>query len=1495
MKANNLRKLIFVSLLALSSFGVSAATGPGGNKVTSADYSSVPPSVIEGADPLLMIDLSVELTQQAEAYTDGDVSYGSNNCPDRLSGRGICYFSNFDYIGYFDAKKCYIYDTSGANTARDQVAQSPYTDATGNAVATKPNPYYFRPSSLANADHTCNGANEWSGNYMNWATMSAIDEFRYAMTGGARLIDTIGASAQTLLIDNKDVSWSFVDKRIGTGSNIQTKSSQTFNNDPRQLTPFNVTGLTAKNPNGLGHRTRFEDNSGNALTYNGVSEFNIIVEVCNPAVSLEENCVTYSDGTNTWHKPEGLLQNNALRMRFGLSSYLADNSHTRNGGVLRSLAKYIGYLKPASSGGLEINSRTEVDEFGRTVFNPESVSITAGVNNSGVLNYINNFGLGANGYKSFDPIAELYYESLRYLKNLGPTPEYSNNITNNNMKDNFPVITNWDDPIDNECQANYKLYVGDQFAWEDHNLPGMSSGVYNGPASSNRGSPVLPSNPDTDYSTVTITNTVGSLEGFHSDLGTRTRGRNNNGWWIAGLAHYARINDIRSDIPNDQTVKTFMIDTAEYNSNPPSGEDNPMWLAAKYGGFEDYNEDDDPNNGAGNSVSNNEWDADSDGIPDTFTVANNPEKLVEGLTEAFVEVSQTTSSSSAASVVANDAGGNGAVYQAVYKPRLVSANGDQVVDWTGRVVGLLIDDQGRLREDLCDTSSAPSSSNCNKALDSSDPIIRFEFDSALNRKVANRYSPSTGNLLKGNVGFDNLQFIWDASTVLSTMTDNEVKNQRAYNSLADTGRYIFTWIDAPSLSNPKGDGIVASTEMIDFIPSSFPSLNPSDTGGAIEPRRYLGFESSTQLDADGNDLSDALVNFIRGEDQNLSGWRSRKIDVNSDGNEVTLRLSDIINSSPAVVGRPNSGYDFLYNDPTYAFYITRHIDRRQMVYVGANDGMVHAFNGGFFDAAGKAFKTQLNGETKHPLGAEMWAYVPQSLLPHLQWLSDLEYPHVYYVDGDAQTFDVNIFNDCGVATSCKYPYGWGTILVVTMRFGGADITIDPNSDSNDGDTSDDITMRSSVMIFDVTNPESAPILLAEISHEEMGFTTSKPTLYKERPRDSSGNYGSNQKWYLAFGSGPAGTDAVSKKLALKDAVSNQNAKIFVIDLNNGQPELLDLDASSPGHQPALVLNELNGFTGDFSTADWNNDFIDDAVYFGTVAGTVAAPTGHLWRWASGGSPEIMLGNSSLPITAAPRVLEDRAGRPWIFAGTGRFFVSDDILTNSQQGDLYGIKEQFTVDHSGNFSFSQVDKRSLVDTTDILVFESGRVTTPGFMQPVPVRSPDGSSVNKTAYTAAEVQTHVSGGNGWFLTLGYGFENSSWTKAFNGARNLLKADLLRNILLFDEYTPSGDLCKPAGSSRLFNLNMLSGIPDPRVIFKSEAGVDSSNPTDPYLPNALNLGTGQVAGITSSPQTDTVIVTTGGGDGDEVGNPTFLPTIAADPFGRRSWREIPLNGPQ
>lgn len=161
----------------------------------------------------------------------------------------------------------------------------------------------------------------------------------------------------------------------------------------------------------------------------------------------------------------------------------------------------------------------------------------------------------------------------------------------------------------------------------------------------------------------------------------------------------------------------------------------------------------------------------------------------------------------------------------------------------------------------------------------------------------------------------------------------------------------------------------------------------------------------------------------------------------------TWKLGDLIHSAPQVVASPSDRYDAKYGDLSYQAYLVKYANRRQVIYAGANDGMLHAFNGGYYhpgdDPAtgtsgspitehGWFTRTPTDNSAGPLLGDELWGFIPQQLLPHLQWLTRTDYQHVYYVDLQPTIADVRIFTP-----DVDHPNGWGTILIGGMRLGGS--------------------------------------------------------------------------------------------------------------------------------------------------------------------------------------------------------------------------------------------------------------------------------------------------------------------------------------------------------------------------------------------------------------------------------------------------------------------------
>ncbi|MCF6239683.1 MAG: hypothetical protein L3J79_12930, partial [Candidatus Marinimicrobia bacterium] len=639
-------------------------------------------------------------------------------------------------------------------------------------------------------------------------------------------------------------------------------------------------------------------------------------------------------------------------------------------------------------------------------------------------------------------------------------------------------------------------------------------------------------------------------------------------------------------------------------------------------------------------------------------------------------------------------------------------------------------------------------------------------------------------------------------------------------------------------------------------PTAITTLTATDLSTFLikQSRRVINYiRGSDCANSTSPETCNAQPLTVNGTAVNGTAMRSRQYD------SETWRLGDIIYSTPTLVGRPAEGYHLLYRDKSYAAFAARYQKRRNVIYTGANDGMVHAFNGGFFDSRDNKFLTSIeepfrdangnntwdsgevftdwdgngwqNTTMDFDLGAELWAYVPFNLLPHLYWLTESSYDektHVYYVDQKPRIFDARIFFQPGTTAEldADHPNGWGTIMVVGMRFGGGSIAVDMDKTDGAYDPNVDPTMKSAFMIFDITNPEKAPKLLAEITMPEMGFATSYPTVVIMMDGDKDKNYKNistitpepdENKWFLAFGSGPAdangnpGTvlsNGAYDNTILATAESQQYAGFYMLDLvklvtDNELWTLTDGSGPSP-YQGALdpglyryVTLDADSFVSAPVTVDYDLDYNADALYFGTISGAAGSWGGKLQRIIidNDNNPINWLANDTLidvaqPITAAPSVGVDDDGRNWVFFGPGRYFNIDDKTDITQQS-YYGIKEPiYDATHpsydSANplaKSWDPVTKADLVDVTNYEVYTDSTVT-----------DTTGSS-SVTDWN--DLVTEQSGSAGWFLD----FPDP-------GERNLGQAALIGGLLSFTTFTPESNVCNTGGSSNLWALYYKTG---------------------------------------------------------------------------------------
>lgn len=663
-------------------------------------------------------------------------------------------------------------------------------------------------------------------------------------------------------------------------------------------------------------------------------------------------------------------------------------------------------------------------------------------------------------------------------------------------------------------------------------------------------------------------------------------------------AYYAHITDLRPDLdpqlayrlPDKQNVTFFSIYAFGTGGSALFSE------IAKDGGFNDKNND--------NIPQVNEYDENSDGIPDNYYEAQSGQQMEDAIRKIIMQIMARVSSGSAAAVVSSGSRSEGAVHQSLFWP--VKFEGTNQTGWIGLINCLWVDRYGYIREDT----------DHDIKLDLiHDYIVKMDTAAA----TAIRYRDPTGQGIDSLLvridatHIDNLNYVWDGGKMLASRSP-------------DT-RIIKTWIDK------DGDKVVDAGELIDFSLANEADIWP-----------YLGVPNL--------DTGRVVIRWVRGED--VSPYRTRQL------SGQTWKLGDIISSTNTFTGKPMEAYSLLYYDASYRVFYNHYryatppptSGRNDVVYVGANDGMLHAFNAGKFVETRDSLQTSgyLHGWGEL-LGKELWTYIPFNLLPHLKWMLDKKYCHVYYVDLKPYVTDVKIFTANAVHDS-----GWGTILIGGMRLGGTPITL--------GTT----TYRSAYFAFDVTEPQN-PQLLWEFTDSSLGFTTCYPTAAKVRDR-----------WFLIFGSGPKNSAG---------AAAAATAKLYVLDLKTG-----------------ALLRRFNlpagdSICGDITAVDFGLNYSTDRIYFGTY--NSGYNTGKLWRLSTigGGGQEdpdpnvwtlSYLIDVRHPIIAGPAITVDPSNYLWVYFGTGRLYSDPDEADKTLQ-TFIGVKDEGLV----------VDTNELYNVTNVRVY------------------------------------------------------------------------------------------------------------------------------------------------------------------------------------------------
>lgn len=400
-------------------------------------------------------------------------------------------------------------------------------------------------------------------------------------------------------------------------------------------------------------------------------------------------------------------------------------------------------------------------------------------------------------------------------------------------------------------------------------------------------------------------------------------------------------------------------------------------------------------------------------------------------------------------------------------------------------------------------------------------------------------------------------------------------------------------------------GLCASTGVTSVAqsPGTRKILTQDGTSGVPFQWSNITLPQQTTLTAGDAVSNDSRLRYLRGD----------RTDEVSAGGVLRSRsgvLGDIVNSSPTWVGPPSAPYLDTWGDAihstamayesVYSAFKATYATRQNIVYVGANDGLMHGFKAGSFNAAGDTF---VSDATTPNDGAEALAYVPNAVLNSIHSttssldFSSPQYSHNLYTDATPETGDL------------FYAGAWHTWLVSGLG-GGGNVTGPVGTKT--------AVSTGSIFALDITDPttfaesnagnqvigdwSSSSIVCVNVAScgAYLGNTYGTPSIRRLH----------NGNWAVLFGNG------------LNSSKGTAGLFIMLVDAVTGATTFRYIDTGSG----AVALNK-NGIAY-VTPADLDGDHITDYVYAGDVMG-------NLWRfdltstspasWSVSATPMIALG------------------------------------------------------------------------------------------------------------------------------------------------------------------------------------------------------------------------------------------------------------------------------
>jgi len=440
-------------------------------------------------------------------------------------------------------------------------------------------------------------------------------------------------------------------------------------------------------------------------------------------------------------------------------------------------------------------------------------------------------------------------------------------------------------------------------------------------------------------------------------------------------------------------------------------------------------------------------------------------------------------------------------------------------------------------------------------------------------------------------------------------------------------------------------------------------------------------------DGDGTatNIEKQRLNYIRGKTAtaiSASNYRARE-----------SLMGDIINSSPLYVGPPTaSEYENTDLESSFAGFITSKGDRDSMVYVGANDGLLHAFD--------------TNGNEK-------MAFAPSKVIPNLLEYSQEEYSHQFYVDGSPTAANV-------IAEFVTGSNSWRTVLVGGLRRGGQgiyalDIT-DPSRFANGNNSADD-TRAAATLLWEFSDDVALGATANDkyTADADLGYTYSDPQIM----RLNDGNF------YVVLGNGYNSTEADGNASTTGDAI------LYLLNIATGEvfkkmstQTGMEEDPNRPPLDPVTSglgngLATVTGFDGGELSGGYLAGKADgkiDYVYAGDLFGNI-------WKfdlssddpnnWGTSAPTRLFTAQDASaqnqPVTSQIEAVRLSNNEIMLYFGTGKLLEQFDAQTaNISTQTFYGIVDsgttllrsnllQQSIDFQGDYTFSGISKEIRLTT------------------------------------------------------------------------------------------------------------------------------------------------------------------------------------------------------